>query len=217
MNTGKGLFIAFEGIDGSGTTSQSNLLQTELVKRNHRVVLQAEPTNGPIGAIIRQSLINRLSIDDFALALLFAADRMDHIYNPINGIVKFLNQGNIVLSDRYLLSSLCYQQDVLSVEEILTINKNFIVPDITFFLKVDPGTAYYRKIHSTPEREKYDIIEQQQILAKRYDDLLSSQKYNLGPIEIIDGEQSIRNIARFILDKTLQLIKEHEIPLSNNP
>lgn len=199
MKKRKGLFIVFEGIDGSGTTTQSNILQRRLLDCGFSVALHAEPTIGPIGSIIRQHLIGRLPLDDIALALLFAADRSDHINNPVNGIKKFQQQGTIVISDRYLLSSLVYQQDILSIDEIFLLNKNVLVPDLTFFLRIDPQASFERKSKSTPEREKFDHLDKQTIFAQRYLDIIDKDK--LGRIEIIDASKSIEEVASIIWEK----------------
>ena len=110
-----GVFVVVEGIDGSGSTTHTKLLGKALRQRGLKVVETCEPSAGPIGALIRQVLQRRLFVADasgpreFAwstMALLFAADRMDHLDSTV---VPALREGAVVLSDRYDLSSLAYQ------------------------------------------------------------------------------------------------------------
>ena len=110
-----GTFIVVEGVDGCGSTTHSRLLAKALRSPTREVVLTCEPTNGPIGSLIRQILQKRLFVTDatgprgFAwstLALLFAADRLDHLDSVV---MPALRDGSVVVSDRYLLSSLAYQ------------------------------------------------------------------------------------------------------------
>src|SRR5579864_7294663 len=108
----RGLFIVLEGLDGAGTTTQLVRLAERLRRAGERVVATAEPTDGPIGALIRQALRRRLvhrdgrALTDESLALLFAADRVDHVAGEIE---PALARGQHVLCDRYVLSSLAYQ------------------------------------------------------------------------------------------------------------
>src|SRR5690606_25682164 len=109
-----GRLIVLEGIDGSGTTTQARWLGEALEQRGHAVIVTREPTSGPIGLLIRQALQQQLpsengqsvQLDFRAMALLFAADRVDHNQRLI---LPALAAGKIVISDRYTLSSLLYQ------------------------------------------------------------------------------------------------------------
>jgi dTMP kinase len=200
----KSLFIVLEGIDGSGTTTQGNLLVDRFQKNNIPAIFQAEPTNGPIGALIRNHLQDRLHFDDHTLALLFAADRSDHIRNSISGIKHFLNQDITVISDRYLLSSLVYQQDCLDVKKILECNSDYYAPDITFYLNINPEISLKRKMLSTPQREKFDHLQMQINFHNRYLDLIHNKAIK-GDIEIIDAHQDkltiSDNIWKIVQDK----------------
>src|SRR5690242_1367991 len=109
------MFIVLEGIDGSGTTTQAARLAQTLQARGARVHATREPSTGPVGRLLRQALTGTLVADerpvqlDFCtLALLFAADRMDHVRREIE---PALARGEVVISDRYDLSSLIYQSE----------------------------------------------------------------------------------------------------------
>src|SRR5262245_58804737 len=111
----RGRFIVVEGVDGSGSTTHTRLLAKALRKRGHRVHTNCEPTTGPVGGLIRQVLQKRITIPGESgpkslgwstMALLFAADRLDHLDSEIT---PALRKGEWVISDRYDLSSLAYQ------------------------------------------------------------------------------------------------------------
>ncbi|HYY53573.1 MAG TPA: dTMP kinase, partial [Myxococcales bacterium] len=109
----EGRFIALEGLDGSGTTTQAERIASVLRAQGRRVLLTREPSDGPIGTLIRLALTGRLGLPqrsgpltEEALALLFAADRVDHLAAVIE---PALERGELVVCDRYVLSSLAYQ------------------------------------------------------------------------------------------------------------
>lgn len=108
-----GRFIVLEGLDGAGTTTQTERLASLLRSEGHDVVTTREPSDGPVGTMLRQALTGRLGLPQGrgplaqeTLALLFAADRTDHLHARI---LPALEQGKVVLCDRYVLSSLAYQ------------------------------------------------------------------------------------------------------------
>src|SRR5262245_42787632 len=153
---GSGTFIVVEGIDGAGTTTHSRLLAKALKIPGREVVLTCEPTNGPVGGLIRQILQRRLFVADatgpraFAwstLALLFAADRLDHLDSVV---LPALADGSIVVSDRYDLSSLAYQSATAPggpgvVPWIRSLNARAIRPDLTLVLDVPAEVAAERR------------------------------------------------------------------------
>lgn len=142
----RGRFIVLEGIDGAGTTTQAALLADALRARlGVEVELTREPTDGPLGRVLREALSGRAPLDPVALALAFAADRADHVHNPRTGIAAALAAGRWVVSDRYLLSSLAYNRGGVVTRDWLTaINRHALAPDLTLFLAVDPALALER-------------------------------------------------------------------------
>src|SRR5450759_981694 len=102
----KGVFIVIEGLDGSGKTTQAILLAKRL-SQSHKTILTAEPSRGKIGAFIREScLYEEKRLPTEAEALLFAADRVEHVQKEIK---PALDEGKLVICDRYVYSSLAYQ------------------------------------------------------------------------------------------------------------
>ncbi|MFX1312298.1 MAG: dTMP kinase [Promethearchaeota archaeon] len=149
--TQKSLFIALEGIDGSGTSTHSHLLKGFLESKGLKVYLTMEPSNSDIGKLVRKYLKNK-EVPPTTDALLFAADRDLHFNNEIK---KKLEDGYIVISDRYLESSIVYQSvqsDKMSVDWIKEINKFIQIPDITIILDIEPKIALARKDNKDLEK-----------------------------------------------------------------
>lgn len=151
-----GVFVVVEGVDGCGSTTHSRLLAKALRNTGREVVLSCEPTSGPIGGLIRQILQHRLVVRDtngprgFAwatMALLFAADRLDHLDSLI---MPALRAGSVVVSDRYDLSSLAYQSATAPEAQSATpwireLNARARRPDITIVIDVPAEVAEERR------------------------------------------------------------------------
>ena len=138
------LFIVLDGIDGSGTSTHSKLLTGFLSLKGLKTYLTQEPSNSDVGKLLRTYLKDNkipASID----ALLFAADRVLHYHNDIK---KKLEEGYIVISDRYLESSIAYQSsqsESISVEWVKSLNKFAGRADLTIILDIDPKLSLTRK------------------------------------------------------------------------
>lgn len=174
-----GLFIVLEGIDGVGTTTHTRHLAEGLRARGLPVHTSREPSDGPIGVQIRQILTGRIVVPGMhgprppswtTMALLFAADRMDHIESSI---VPNLMDGVTVLSDRYYHSSVAYQSitgggDPAAVEWVKELNRHARRPDLTIVLDVPDEVAAKRRSSRSTEREMYDDLQLQTQLAAFY-------------------------------------------------
>ena len=138
----KGTFICIEGLDGCGKTTQAKLLTKKLGK-SHKAIYTTEPSRGKIGAFIRECCLygdKRLSA--VVEALLFAADRVEHVENEV---LPALHEGRLVISDRYVYSSLAYQGAAsLSLEWIEKVNEHALKPDLAVFIDVDPKIVMRR-------------------------------------------------------------------------
>ncbi len=136
------MFIVIEGIDGSGKTTVSRLLASYLRRRNYSVFLTFEPTDGPIGKVIRNYLSSAKERDLVYEALLFAADRRWHVVNVISPALK---KYDFVISDRYVYSSYAYQQsEDTPLDWLVEINRGIIVPNVAVFLDVMPEECIRR-------------------------------------------------------------------------
>lgn len=195
-----GILIALEGIDGSGTTTQRDLLGTYLRSKGYDILLTAEPSTGEIGQMIRRILRKQAPMTEPALALLFAADRLDHLNREIE---PALERDTLVLSDRYLLSSLAYQSLDLPMEWVQEINALARVPDATFFLRVSPATAATRRAQRDIPDERFETRELQERIARAYEEALKQPA--AGEVRTIDGKGGIEAVA----DELRRLVDEH--------
>jgi len=197
----KGIFIVIEGLDGSGKTTQTHLLAQKLSK-NYPVNLTAEPSRGKIGTFIRQCCLyedRRLPIE--AEALLFAADRIEHLQNEIK---PALDEGKIVVCDRYTYSSLAYQGSAgLSLDWIKTVNNRALQPDFAIFIDVPP-----EKVLERLQRKKsvMETLETQQRVREVY------LKYvEKGELVSIDGNKPKDVVAEVLYAKVLELLKKRDL------
>ncbi len=155
---GKGFFIALDGIDGCGSTTHTGILKKNLELMKNTVYVTREPSQFGAGILLREYL-KKKNIPSPTDALLFAADRVEHYYNEIQ---PNLNHGNIVLSDRYLESSIAYQSAQtddnfeITIEWIETINKFVPKPDITIILDIEPEISLKRKYSEEDDIEKFE-------------------------------------------------------------
>jgi dTMP kinase len=195
----KGRFIVLEGLDGAGTTTQSRLLGERLRSEGRRAHVTAEPSGGPVGALLRQVLQKRINggdgdgFDPHALALLFAADRLDHLSAEV---LPRLAAGEDVISDRYTLSSLAYQAvttgDASWVEAI---NGRACPPDVTIFLRVRSGLALGRRRGAGTTPELYEVDAFQRRVARSYERALAALGAAGQRIEVLDGERPVEEVA----------------------
>ena len=196
----RGRFIVFEGIDGAGTTTQMDRLVSWLRKRGELAEATAEPTTGPIGTMIRQILGGRLvskpsggkpsGVDRATIALLFAADRLDHLQNEIE---PHLAAGRHVVCDRYVLSSMAYQAVDVDLKFVRAINQKAPAPDLTIFIKVSPEVAMQRIATSRPDRDLFETLPFQRKVAEGYE--ACAEAYREGPIVTLDGELSMDRVT----------------------
>lgn len=184
------MFIAFEGLDGSGSSTQSRLLKEKLEKKGMPVTLTKEPTaDEPIGALIRSALQKKWSCSPEALQLLFTADRAEHLKNII---LPALRKDSAVITDRYFFSTLAY--GALAVADwnwLKDLSRLFPVPDFTFLLKLDPAVCIQR---IRGRGQAFELFEEQQKLEKiwRNYEKIANEYPN---IHIIDASQTIAVVA----------------------
>ncbi len=177
-----GKLIVLEGIDGSGTTTQAARLGAHFGARVH---VTREPSDGPIGAEIRKILRGaHAPVDPAAVALLFAADRVDHLAREIAGK---LDAGVHVVSDRYLMSSLVYQGYSVQYDWVLTINQLARQPDLTILLDVPVEVAGERRRARGEPDELFDAPEVQRIVAARYRAVATQLETDGERVVTIDG------------------------------
>ena len=147
MTQNKGIFLALEGIDGSGKTTQLQKLTARLAQLNIKHYSTQEPTGGPVGSLIRQILTGRTLADNRVMASLFVADRLDHLLNNVDGISQKIDAGVCVLTDRYYFSSYAYHSVDVDMDWVIQANAlsaQLLRPTLTVFLDVPVETALER-------------------------------------------------------------------------
>jgi len=194
----KGFFVCIEGLDKSGKTSQSILLVEALCKKGFDAVYTTEPSNGEIGKFIRNYILHRKDrVSPVVEALLFAADRADHVEREIK---PMLAKGKVVVSDRYIYSSLAYQGATgLNLDWIEEINKHALKPDMAIYLNVSVKNLLqrYRKEKSVMEQ-----LETQRKVEQIYNKLVHD-----GRLISVNGERPMKEATRDILAMVLNRLK----------
>lgn len=187
-NPYSGKFIIFEGLDGSGTTTQTNLLFKYFKKQGKKVYLTGEPTRSLIGGLIEGQIAGDWKSTPECLQLLFTADRAHHLEKEI---IPLLKKGITVICTRYIFSTLAYGSlDIKDEKWLMEINKKFILPDITFLLKVSPKICIQR---IKKERFHKELFEKEDKLKKVFKNYLKFAK-RFKNIYIINGEKSIKEV-----------------------
>lgn len=156
-----GRFIAFEGIDGSGKTTQVARLAARLNGMGQACCQTREPTAGPVGSLVHQIMTGRIAADNRVVAALYAADRLDHLLNKTDGILPILEQGTHVLTDRYYFSSYAYHSVDMSMDWVIEANAQaaqLLRPTATIFIDVDPKTALERISKNRFHTEIYENL-----------------------------------------------------------
>jgi dTMP kinase len=183
----KGAFIAFEGLDGSGLTTQSVMLRDHFINTGREVVLTKEQTDGLIGGLIKSCLKGEWRASPLALQLLFAADRAQHLRNEIEPALKM---GKTVISDRYILSSLAYGAVDLDLNFLKQINSGFRKPDLTIIIDTKPETCLERIKSSRFGVELFEEKKKLEEIRRNY----LSLKSHFPNTAVIDGNRKIEEV-----------------------
>lgn len=207
-NSYSGRFIVFDGLDGSGQSTQAKILVEYLNAQSTKHLLghtgayyTKEPTSSLIGGLIRGQLTHEWKSSAECLQLLFAADRAHHLEKDI---IPLLERGVIVVCDRYLFSTIAFGfREIKDKGWLKEINKNFLLPDLTFFLRVSPKICMERIRRARfgiTLYEKEDILQEVWL---QYEKL--AQEYQ--NVHIVDGERSVDSIAKEIQEIVIQKLK----------
>jgi dTMP kinase len=193
----KGAFICIEGLDGCGKTTQAKLLVKRL-RKSHTAIYTAEPSRGKIGVFIRKRcLYGEERLSSVAEALLFAADRVEHVENEI---LPAVGKGKLVVSDRYVYSSLAYQgAGGLSLEWIEKINEHALRPDLAVFIDVDPKVVMQRL---KPKKSVMENLETQQKVREIYLKFVAK-----GELTRINGDKPEKEVADALFAAVLDFLK----------
>ena len=193
-------FYVLEGLDGSGTTSQLHLLLKHFESSGVPAAGTWEPSDLPVGLLIRRILRKEVEVEPETLARLFATDRFEHLYNRREGITSLIARGRKVICDRYLFSSLAYQSLGCGFETVLELNR-FPLPEKLFFIDVPPEICRQRR-HSRDMEELFEDMTFQEQLLANYRKSLEHFSDSGMEIHIIDGtlsrEEVFNSIVRIV-------------------
>lgn len=197
VNTLKGRFIAFEGIDGSGKSTQISILNKRLTQKGIMCYSTMEPTDSPFGSLIHQIMIGRIKTDNRVIAEMFVADRLDHLLNDVNGILYKINEGTTVITDRYYFSSYAYHSIDMPMDDIIAaneVNGRILRPTINVFLDTSPDIAIERIVKSRFHPELFEKKSRLIKVREKYLEAFEKRKA-IENYVIIDGNRSIREIS----------------------
>ena len=191
----RGIFICVEGLDGCGKTTQTKLLVRRLRKKGYDVTYTAEPSRGEIGSFIKKYCLHGLErVSSVVEALLFAADRFVHVEKEV---IPALDEGKLVVSDRYVYSSLAYQGAAgLDLKWIEEINEHAMRPDLAIFIDVEPEIVIQRL---KPNKSVMENLETQRKVREVY--MKFAEK---GELVKINGNKSKKEVANDILRVVLR-------------
>ncbi len=204
----KNLFIALEGIDGSGKSTQTKLLAQKLANAGHNVYTTFEPTDGMIGAVLRNILKGNIKADHRTIAGLFLADRLDHLLNEETGLVKKMKEGYTVITDRYYFSSYAYHGTHMDMDWVIAANKmcaQILKPDVNLFIDVTPTTAMRRINTNRTSTELFENRESLEAIREKYFEAFTKLKHEES-IFITNGDRSEEMVADELWTKVSTLL-----------
>ena len=201
------LFIAFEGIDGSGKSTQIKILSERLKKEGHKVYVTFEPTDGPIGSIIKNIFNRRLTADEKTIAGLFVADRLDHLLNATNGILKKMEEGYTVITDRYYFSSYAYHGVHVPVDWVIQSNSlsaQLLRPDINIYIDIPPEASMERLNKGRHSMDFYETLDNLTKVRNLYLDVIERLKNEENTV-IVEGNRTTEAIASDIWNHVITI------------
>ena len=186
-----------EGLDGAGTTTQVRRLVEHIRSKGGVAHATREPSDGPVGRLIRELLVGGHAIPDQKIAqstfgLLFAADRLDHVQREV---APQLAAGATVVSDRWYHSSLAYQGTGADRDWIALLNARALKPQLTIFLEVRPEVAAQRRVAAGRVQELFEDLRMQEEVAAGYKATIAELTAQGERIEVIDGEAAQDTVA----------------------
>ncbi|HEQ72025.1 MAG TPA: dTMP kinase [Spirochaetia bacterium] len=181
-------FVVLEGLDGAGTTTQTTRLAKRFQAAGISVTTTCEPTDGPVGRLIRSVLRKEEQVRPETLAMLFAADREEHLFRERDGILTELSRGKLVLCDRYLFSSLAYQSVTTGLEFVRRLNDRFPLPRIVVYLATPPAICLKRRM-ARSSQELFEETAFQEKVAAAYAAVFA--EYHGPKVEVIEVDGTL--------------------------
>lgn len=203
----RGKLIAIEGIDGSGKSTQAVILTDRLRSMGVDCYPTTEPTTGPVGSLIRQVLTGRIRMDNRAFAALFAADRLDHLLNEVNGIAAKVEAGTTVITDRYYFSSYAYHSVDVPMDWVIAANAQsslILRPAVTVWIDVDPDVALDRIARNRFQQELFEkksrLVKVRENYVRAFEKLAEEERFVR-----IDGGRPPEEVA----DAVWEVVKQY--------
>lgn len=208
----KGLFIVFEGIDGSGKSSLARALHEYLSDKNIPSILTAEPTSDTLIGKTLRAYLKDSSVDESTMALLFAADRVEHVKE----IKKLLDEGITVICDRYIYSNFAYQGEHPARDIHNLLMDKLLTPDITYYVDADPEVCLERIKSRGLSLDKYETIEKLETIRSRYLMQLSHNsivyiypRFSNDPL-VIDKKLTLEEASKKVVELYNKVVKVSE-------
>lgn len=201
MSNNKGKFFVFEGIDGSGKSTQVKLLAKNLEENGHKVYTTCEPTDGAIGKFIREILRGGVKASEKTIAALFLADRLDHLENELNGLRQKVDEGYIVICDRYYFSSYAYHSAHVPLSWVIEANSvcaDILKPTLNIFLDISPQKSLERIQEGREDFELFENEERLTTTRTQYFNAFERLK-DQENITIINADDDIQTLSANIL------------------
>lgn len=193
----KGKFIALEGIDGSGKSSQIGRLVKRLEGLGIPCRETREPTGGPVGSLIRQIFTGRVTADNRVIAALYAADRIDHLVNEVDGLCAAIDSGITVVSDRYYFSSYAYHSVDVDMDWVIDSNRlsaELLRPDATIFLDLPVRRALDRISRNRAQTELFEKEDRLTATREKYLEAFARLK-DTEKVVVIDADADADTVA----------------------
>ena len=201
----RGKFIVFEGLDGSGKTTQMGMLLEYLESKGEACYSTREPTDTPFGTLLRSCMKGAIDTNEYTIAALFAADRIDHVLDSVNGIKRKLEEGVNVFCDRYYFSSYAYNGEFVPFDWVVELNRparEMMRPDLTVFIDLSSEESM-KRVARRNEAERYETMEKQKRIRERFFEAF--KYFPEEKIAIITSEEE--------KEKTQAKIREAVLPL----
>jgi len=214
----KNFFIAFEGLDGSGKSTQVKVLAEKLKGQGLKIYTTAEPTTSRIGQIIKDIFKHKMEADHRTIAALYAADRLDHLTNKTDGILKKIEEGYTVITDRYYFSSYAYHGTHMDINWVINANSlsaDLLRPDLNIYIDISPEESMKRLNKGRAAIELYESIENLKKVKEKYFEAFELLR-GMEKISVIDGNRSEKEISNDIWKEVSKLVGSDSHHLENS-
>jgi len=204
----RGKFIVFEGIDGSGKSTISEMVHRYLSEKVSNSQWTCEPTKNPTGRLLRDVLTHKISTNEQTIAALFLADRLDHILHPDYGMKQYLEKGAHVVSDRYYLSSFAYHVPHVSLDWVMAANAicaDHLTPDLTFYISIPVEVSLQRIANNRTTLDLFETEERITQVKENYERAIERLK-DKERIVIINGDQDKFDVYADVLTELVPLV-----------